>query len=99
MHNRPNPFICNLCDRAFSRIGLNYHMIAHRGEKPHICKDCKKTFRKLVSLKNHTHKTNHMPEPQNEGVTVHKNNLHKQEAGHVALEEGELGADLEEGEI
>ena len=98
-HDKPTAYVCNLCDRAFSRIGLKYHMMAHRGEKPHICKDCKKSFRKLVGLKNHMHKTNHMQEPQNECVIIHKNSLHKTEVGDVDLEEGELGADLEEGEI
>ena len=52
-HTKKNPFVCQLCDRAFSRSGLTFHMMAHRGEMPHICDACKKTFRNLDNLKSH----------------------------------------------
>ena len=31
-HNKENPFVCKLCDRSFSRSGLRFHMMAHKGE-------------------------------------------------------------------
>ena len=51
--NKHTKVTCQICDREFSRAGLTYHMMAHRGEKPHVCKDCKKTFRRPFDLKKH----------------------------------------------
>ena len=127
---------------------MKYHIIAHtRGEKPHICEQCKKTFRKKNNLMNHMaihtnersfkypqcqrsfklsyklkrHLESHLKNIckmcskkfrqasslkkyilyyKSKHTTIHIQEIHKQsEEENVALEESELGVDLEEGEV
>ena len=57
-HTREKTLSCKICDRAFSRSRMKYHMMAHSGEKPHICEHCKTTSREVHNLKK-THGYSH----------------------------------------
>ena len=61
-HTRGKTLFCKLCNRAMSRTGIKYHMMEHKEEKPHVCVNCNKTFRKQQNLQNHmTVHTNERP--------------------------------------
>ena len=151
-HTRGTAIFCKLCDRVMSRTGIKYHMMEHRGEKPHVCENCNKTFRKQQNLKRHmavhtnerpfkcsqcqrsfklscnlklhlkTHLKNifkvssnkfrkscalrqHILPYKRKHTTIYMQEINKksecnlQGKKDVALEEGELTLDLEEGEM
>ena len=48
------PFMCEMCDAAFSRSGdLKRHMGTHTGERPFKCEICDDAFRRSKHLKSH----------------------------------------------
>lgn len=43
---------CTICEKSFiSNYALQAHLARHRGEKPHACNDCGKTFYNSTDLK------------------------------------------------
>ncbi|KAH8257058.1 hypothetical protein KR038_001949 [Drosophila bunnanda] len=46
--------ICSHCSKEFGgKTDLQRHMLIHSDERPHKCKDCGKSYRQAVNLKNH----------------------------------------------
>ena len=58
--NVPRPYICQVCDKSFSRsINLTRHEAIHKGIKSFSCEDCNKSFAIKSTLDTHrrTHRT------------------------------------------
>jgi len=46
--------VCSHCSKEFGgKTDLQRHMLIHSDERPHKCKDCGKSYRQAVNLKNH----------------------------------------------
>ncbi|XP_072361046.1 uncharacterized protein [Scyliorhinus torazame] len=61
VHSGEKPFLCSLCDCAFSRSSnLKIHMRSHTGQQPYKCADCGKGFNYPSELE--THRRSHTGE-------------------------------------
>ena len=101
IHTNERPFKCKQCHMSFKlAYSLKLHLKSHL---KNVCKMCSKTFRQGSALRRHIlyYKTKHK--------TIHMQETHKESEDDVqsrddspidvALEEGELDGDLEDGEI
>jgi len=52
-HTDETPHHCDLCDAAFSELGLKSHTRVHAVKKPYQCELCDLAFSRLDSLKKH----------------------------------------------
>ncbi len=53
-HSREKPFVCNICNKGYSRISyLKMHLRTHTDEKPIVCEICNKGFNEMSKLMAH----------------------------------------------
>ena len=53
-HGEGKKIQCNICLKMFdTKQNLNRHILSHTGEKPFVCKICKRAFSKAWHLKTH----------------------------------------------
>ena len=44
---------CELCNKSVKRDVLKHHMMIHTGEKPYLCKICKRSFNNTGTIDKH----------------------------------------------